>query len=445
MELGRDFDPRVGRRLGALFDGMVRERSVVLRRICPSRCEEVAAQRFLSSPQVTVSDIFEAGSVGTVRASQGRRVVVAQDTTEVSFARALRRRGLGPGGDGRTPGFFLHALLAVDAQDEAVLGPVGGMIWTRDQEPVSDRKSRAFDKRESRKWTFGAEEAAARLKGAGQIILACDQEGDIWETFVRCPASVTPLVRAQHDRTLAEKGPSLFELPRAWLERARYDISISPRKVGEKARQATIAVKAGAVVIRRPKTTQEGPPTLALNLVEAMEVSPTPTNAPVRWRLLTTLPIDTAQDVQEVVRLYKLRWRIEEAFRLLKKDGVGLEETQVQDLEHLFRVTAIALAAAIQVLQLVDARDGGPRPMSDLLDPSLIPAVAHIGRKLEGATQRQKNPHPEGSLAWLSWIVARHGGWKIYGKPPGPKTMAYGVQSFMSVLRGYLTATGQLP
>ncbi|MGL4962523.1 MAG: hypothetical protein ACRC67_14925, partial [Inquilinus sp.] len=38
--------------------------------------------------------------------------------------------------------------------------------------------------------------------------------------------------------------------------------------------------------------------------------------------------------------------------------------------------------------------------------------------QLEGKTQRQKNPHPKGSLAYAAWVCARLGGWTgYYGKP----------------------------
>ena len=149
------------------------------------------------------------------------------------------------------------------------------------------------------------------------------------------------------------------------------------------------------------------------------------------WRILTTLPVDTADDAQEVVRLYRLRWRIEEVFRALKKDGLALEDTQIQQAERLFRLAALALGAAVRIIQLVDARDGGSRPMSDVLDPALMPQVAILVRAREGATPKQQNPHPQGSLAWLSWVVARYGGWNCYGKPPGPKTMAKGLAALL--------------
>jgi hypothetical protein len=93
---------------------------------------------------------------------------------------------------------------------------------------------------------------------------------------------------------------------------------------------------------------------------------------------------------------------------------------------RLFKLAVVGLAAACRTIQLVDARDGSPRPATDVIDPTLLPAGEAIGPTLEGKTERQKNPYPRHSLAWLSWIIARLGGWNCYYKPPGPKTMRAG-------------------
>ena len=110
---------------------------------------------------------------------------------------------------------------------------------------------------------------------------------------------------------------------------------------------------------------------------------------------------------------------------------------------RVFRLAALALGAAARIIQLVDARDGSRRPMSDVLDSPFTEAVAALSRSREGGTQRQKNPHPQGSLAWLSWVVARYGGWNCYGKPPGPKTMAKGWERFAATLSGFIIARAE--
>src|ERR1700726_4649317 len=83
--------------------------------------------------------------------------------------------GTGPGGDGKTPGFFVHPIVAVDAEEEAVLGLVGARIWTRGSAPVAPRASREIEDKESARWIEGAHTASERLRDAAQIIVTGDQ------------------------------------------------------------------------------------------------------------------------------------------------------------------------------------------------------------------------------------------------------------------------------
>lgn len=300
-------DPRVEARGVHLFERIVATGSVVLRTLGETRAGEVAAQRWLSSPRMTTASIVEASSVRTAEACAGRRVLAAQDTTEINFARWAARRGLGPGGNGKTPGFFVHpVVVAVDADSEAVLGLVGARIWTREAERVKPRLSRAIEDKESIRWIEGAETAAQRLSGAAQVVVAGDQEADIWACFVRRPPGVELLIRARHDRALAGAG-TLFAAPAAWPELARYDITIAPRKIGEKARTTTVAVRSGTVRITRPAGTGASDPAeLELGLVEVREVAPAaPGSEPLLWRLLTSLPVEGEDAARDVVRLYR--------------------------------------------------------------------------------------------------------------------------------------------
>ncbi len=65
---------------------------------------------------------------------------------------------------------------------------------------------------------------------------------------------------------------------------------------------------------------------LKLTMVEAREVDGPGDGQPLLWRLLTTLDVADAAGAADIVRLYRLRWRIEEIFRSLKADGMRLEE-----------------------------------------------------------------------------------------------------------------------
>ena len=76
-------------------------------------------------------------------------------------------------------------------------------------------------------------------------------------------------------------------------------------------------------------------------------------------------------------------------------------------------------------------------------DRAVVPSVPldQINRTLEGRTEKLKNPHPSGSLAWFSWIVARLGGWSGYTsrgyKPAGPKTIAHGLMRLDGIIEGW--------
>jgi hypothetical protein len=219
-------------------------------------------------------------------------------------------------------------------------------------------------------------------------------------------------------------------------------VKVAPRGPGDKGRMASVELRAGTVSLARPQSLKrsEACGAVEMTLVEAREINAPVGKTPLSWHLLTTLPVAGATDADEIVQLYRLRWRIEQVFRALKSDGLALDDSQVIDADRMFNLAAIGLAGAIRTIQLVDARDGSPRPISDVIDPSFRPALERLSKTREGKTARQQNPHPPDSLAFVAWIAARLGGWNCYGKPPGPKTMRDGWDRLAAIMEGYLLA-----
>jgi hypothetical protein len=439
-------DIRLDRRGASVTQQIVATGSLVLRRIGGGRDGEVAAGRFLASPKVTAQAIIDSHSARTQAAAQGRRIVAIQDTTEVNFSgRDRSRKGLGPGGDGKSLGFFMHAVVAVDAQSEELVGIVDAHIWTRTPGPRKRRQTQPVEDKETVRWINGMKRAAARLDGAARVVSVTDREGDFYAMFARVPEGEDVVIRARHDRRLAQGG-ALFDAADGWPDLGVTEIKVPPRGPGDKPRTAQVAIRANRVRIEKPKgkVRTPDPEALDIGLVEVRELAPAAGVEPVHWRLLTTLPVARRAEAEEVVRLYRLRWRIEQVFRALKSDGLALEETQVEEAGRLFKLAALGLVAAVRILQLVDARDGCERPASDVVDPELVEPIAVIGKTLEGKTDRQKNPHAEGTLGWLAWIAARLGGWNCYYKPPGPKTMAIGWRQLAAMVSGYVIAAPAL-
>ena len=223
-------------------------------------------------------------------------------------------------------------------------------------------------------------------------------------------------------------------------------VKVPPRGPGDRGREAKVALRAGTVLLRRPRhAVREGDPdslpvSLPVSLVEAVETDPPAGAVPLHWRRLTTLPATCEADAAEIVRLYRLRWRIEQTFRMLKSDGLRLEEAQAAEPHRLFSLAAPATGAAVRTIQLVDARDGSERPATDVASEAQIAAAAALCPTLEGRTGRQRNHHPPGPLAWMARIAARPGGWTCSDKPPGPKTMRDGWQRFAAIAEGFSLA-----
>lgn len=438
-------DARRDERAAWMLDRIVATGSLVLREIGGTRSGEMGAHRLLSSEDVDATALLTPHVARTAAACKGRRVVAAQDTSEINFDRSRRpAAGLGPTGNTGIRGFFVHPIVAIDADDEALLGVAGARIWARGEEPTPMHHDIPYDEKESRRWLEAAELAATHLAPvATQVVVVADREGDIYPMFARRPEAIDFVVRANHDRVLAEGG-TLFATPAAWRALGTAEVKVAPNRRGDKGRTAKVVLKAGTVTIKRPRSAsdRQDAATLTLGLVEVREdAAPAGAGQPLLWRLVTTLPVAALADAQEVVRLYRLRWRIEEVFRILKSDGLDIEDSQIETAGRLFKLAALGLVAAARIIQLVDARDGSSCPATDILDPDEIAAAAAICTPLEGDTQRQKNPHAEGSLAWLSWIAARLGGWNCYYKPPGPKTMARGLDRLIDRIEGFTLAT----
>jgi len=74
--------------------------------------------------------------------------------------------------------------------------------------------------------------------------------------------------------------------------------------------------------------------------------------------------------------------------------------------------------------------------LTDAFDPADRALFEALSAKLEGATEKQKNPHPKGSLAFAAWVIGRLGGWTGYYGKPGPLVMRRGLEDFQRIKYG---------
>ncbi|PHN00527.1 transposase, partial [Flavilitoribacter nigricans] len=151
-------------------------------------------------------------------------------------------------------------------------------------------------------------------------------------------------------------------------------------------------------------------------------------------------PVQNTEQALQIVQWYLWRWTIEQLFRTLKSKGLNMEKAEVESFHGLVNLATMALIAAVQVMQLVQARDGQTlQRIGDAFFEPEIQCLTALNTKVEGKTQKQKNPHPPNTLSFAAWIIARLGGWSGYqkDKPPGPITFIRGLNRFYNILEGY--------
>jgi hypothetical protein len=400
--------------------------------------------RFLRNRAVTAAEMAGYAAEQTAIRVTGRDVVVIQDTSELALGgRRAAASGYGPvGKGGALRGVLLHAVLAVDAGTGGLLGLVDAQVWNREGGKAAPRRTRSMAQKESRRWLDGTVRAGDVLAAAASITGVSDRESDIYAHFARRTANVDLIVRACQSRQIEtddeEQTALLFAHTDRLPEQGRLRVQI-PAAPGRKARQAELAVRFSSVVLRRPlhETDRHLPATMALTIVDVREISIPDDSEPIHWRLLTTHEVTSLGEAHRIVDRYRLRWTIEEFFRTLKTADFNIEQADIGEPQVMIKFVAAATVAAVTVMQLVKARDGTTaQSLSEAFEPDDQPVLEALSRQLEGGTAKQKNPHPKGSLAFASWVVARLGGWTGYYGKPGPQVMRRGLDDFRRIKYG---------
>ena len=192
-----------------------------------------------------------------------------------------------------------------------------------------------------------------------------------WET--------TLLVRACQDRRLVESPQKkLYDTLAVQPVAGTYlvDIPADPRQQ-RTARRAQMALRYTPVKLRRPDSlTDDYPPFAQLNAIEVVELEPPEGEAAIHWRLLTTHPVDSVEQAQQIIQWYRWRWHIELLFATLKQRGLEIESSQLESMAAIQKLCIMALSVAVMILQLTLGREN----TAETSRPRFRRLTATIGR-----------------------------------------------------------------
>ena len=422
--------------------------------------EQMGFYRFWENKKVTEEELKECAVKQCAEQCAGmEEVLLLEDTTEMNLERRRERikdkRGLGVTGNGTDLGFFCHPTLVVNPKDQAIIGVLDIHTWDREK-GVGEKKARhnrngslPIEEKETYRWIARAIQAKGRLKAGQRAIVVQDREGDIYESlYVLRERGLDYVIRASHDRRLFGREEHLNEYINGLDSPFEYRLEVNGNNKGRKKRTAEMEIRYGKVSIRRSKNLanrEAYPEQMEIQVVYVKEKdeSVPGDEKPIEWMLYTTYSVENKAEALKIVGYYQSRWLIEDLFRTIKSGGLHYEESELESGIALRKLFIMSFIAAMQILQLRQAREGKTEQKGSLVfSREQLECMEELSSRYEGKTEKQKNPHDRENLAWAVWYIARIGGWKGYAsqRPPGVITLHDGWIRFQNIFLGWCAA-----
>jgi len=433
---------------------MVKKKTVIINQLSERRSELIGYSRFLNNNRVNWQNIFKENSKDINRVSDGKHVLVVNDTSEINYESHrnylnLKDKELGPVGNDKDIGFFCHPGLVIDASNGVALGYSYLKIWNRafDKKDryTRDYKKQVIEEKESYRWIECGLKSKEQLSSASKITIIADRESDIYEEFIEVPDDRTGLIiRSRGDRALIE-GDSLYKRIDGSEVCGSYKLKVRP-SLKRQARETEIEIKYTRVRIRKPKNRnikKELPEYIELTAIEAKEVNgKVPQGeSPIHWILLTTHEVNSVNDALQIIIWYSMRWQIELLFATMKSKGMNMEASELESGKALKSMCVIALYVSLLINQLRQLRNDTSGIHAGIwFTNKQIELMKVLSKRYEGKTEKQKNPYKKETIAWAAWTIARLGGWKGYSceSPPGNKTFKWGLDRLYAIYEGYM-------
>jgi hypothetical protein len=404
-----------------------------------------AAYRFIENSRLTAEDLqTPVGDAAAKACARHRTILAVQDTTALKFDSARHADGLGTISDSSvTRGMFFHPVLALQP-DGLAIGLLDQQWWCRETEvahKAQKRNKRPILEKESCKWLKGAANASLALKSnlspekRPRVVHVFDREGDVHEAFeLIATLRDDAVIRCAHNRrVIAPDGREglAHDLIRRSPVLGTIAIAV-PRKPGEPKRTADLQIRAMPLTLNPRLDIYPDRRPITLTLVEAFEAEPPEGAEPLHWLLWTTLCAVDFDQALEVIRIYTLRWKIEEFFYALKQ-GCRIEKVQFQSAERLAKVVVLYSAVAIRILICRDlARLRPDNPCTEMLAEVEWKALwTYIHKK--PPAKIQEPPTMRQATLWIGRIGG-HLNRKSDGMP-GLKTLWRGLQSLTLLTR----------
>lgn len=441
-------DQRLNRRVVSVLERLAINPQASINAAHHGWAETQAVYRLFDNERVSQEQLLAPHREATVeRIAQHPVVLIAQDTTEFDFT-PHAPRGAGPLSSPNRRGFLDHTSLALTPR-RLPLGVVAFDLYARSQEGFGEaqkRRHQPLETKEIFRWLEGYRQACAVARTVPQtrVVSVADCEADLYEIFLEAQQSAGEagyVVRAGKNRSLPERdlhaGQTAYVKLRDAMARApllcteQLELGRTPQR---KARTARVEVRAQSVEIKAPYRRHERLPNLTLKVVRVGEVDPPEGVEPLEWLLITSLPVDSVEQVLQVVDYYAARWTIEVYFRVLKT-GCRVEEIQLETAARLRPCLMLYRIIAWRVLYLtILGRECPDLPCDVVFTAAEWKAVYRIVRQSDPPAK------PPGLCEFIRTLAVL-GGYndRRQDRPPGPQSIWTALRRMTDFAHAWLT------
>jgi hypothetical protein len=442
-------DKRLTLRFNKIVEQLRSNPSASIPQAAPNKGATKGIYRFFHNPKVSPQKLIKGQLKHLQLNSQGTEESIylcLSDSTELDYTPKRSAENLGPLTQRKRRGLILHNSMVINSlgvplgllkQDYIIRTDEGFCKWKQ-------KKNLGIDQKESIKWLnhFKAAQELCEQQQV-QMIFVADRESDIMDVYHACQhQNMHYIIRSQHNRCIKDSASKLYSILGQQTQRGTYQIQVKDPKT-LKVRQATLAIRFCEITLNlssNDKCRKHLTP-LKVVAIEVHELNPpAQIDQPIRWILLTSLPIANFEAALQVVKFYILRWLIERFHYLLKSGGAKVEDLQIQKKHPLKNAIATYSITVMNIMNLKYMASNQPNTI--VSDVGITDLECQVLYSYANKSKRSKIPFDKENppTVWEFCRVLGSIGGFIPSKRqplPGLKTLSRALEKFYILLEAY--------
>lgn len=279
-----------------------------------------------------------------------------------------------------------------------------------------------IEQKESARWLENLTRSTAQLGDPGRCAHVGDREADIYELFSAAHDAGTHfLVRTCADRRAGPGDTTISK--RMTREAIRGEHEVEVRDDHGQVSTARMPLRFCRMTVHPPVAKQKNYPPLLLTVIHADERGAPVGREPIRWKLLTDLPVEDLGSAIETLDWSASRWKLETYHKVLES-GCRAGQARLRTAERLTDLLAVLCVVGWRVFRLTMVSRAAPDAPAetvsttaeievlDWMAAGAAPPVAgrtvadYVGEvaKLGGSLARAKDPPPGNLVLWRGLI-----------------------------------------